>query len=103
MQYLIIETFTHGPGPVYARFRERGRLAPDGLRYDSSVVTGDGTRCYQLMTCDDPSLLEAWMAAWRDLVEFEVIPVISSAEAAARFTDRTAPPAVEPAATESAR
>ena len=85
MQYLIVETFTQGPGPVYARFRERGRLAPDGLDYLGSVVTIDGARCYQLMACDDPALLEAWMAAWRDLVAFEVIPVIGSAEAAARF------------------
>jgi hypothetical protein len=85
MQYLIVETFTQGPAPVYARFRERGRLAPEGLIYDSSVVTADGRRCYQLMTCDDPKLLESWMAAWSDLVHFEVIPVISSAEAAAQF------------------
>ena len=85
MQYLIIETFTHGPAAVYARFRERGRQAPPGLTYDSSVVTADGTRCYQLMSCDDARLLETWMNAWRDLVQFEVVPVISSQEAAARF------------------
>ncbi|MGZ6123761.1 MAG: DUF3303 domain-containing protein [Myxococcales bacterium] len=85
MQYMVIETFTQGPGPVYARFRERGRLAPEGLAYVSSVVSADGRRCYQLMTCDDQALLEVWMAAWRDLVAFEVVAVISSAEAAARF------------------
>ena len=85
MQYMIVETFTQGPAPVYARFRERGRMAPPGLHYDSSVVTTDGARCFQLMTCDEPALLEAWMAAWRDIVEFEVVPVIASAEAAARF------------------
>lgn len=56
MQYMIIETYTHGPGPVYARFRERGRMAPDGLRYVSSVVTADGNRCYQIMECDDRTL-----------------------------------------------
>ena len=44
MQYMIVETFTHGPAPVYARFREHGRLAPDGLRYVSSVITKDGAR-----------------------------------------------------------
>ena len=83
---MIVETFTHGPAPVYARFRERGRLAPDGLVYDGSVVAAaDGSRCWQLMTCDDPALLEAWMAAWRDLVHFEVVPVITSADAATRF------------------
>ena len=85
MQYLIIETFVHGPEPVYRRFRARGRLAPDGLRYVSSVVTPDGSRCYQLMECDDRTLLDAWMSAWSDLVRFEVVPVISSAEAAERF------------------
>lgn len=92
MQYLVVETFTQGPGPVYARFRERGRLAPDGLHYLGSVVTADGARGYQLMACDDPALLEAWMAAWRDLVDFEVVPVISSAEAAARFGPSASPP-----------
>ena len=88
---MIVETFTHGPAPVYARFRARGRLAPDGLRYVSSVVTADGTRCFQLMECDDRDLLDAWMRAWSDLVAFEVVPVISSAEAAERFGPATSP------------
>ena len=87
MQYMIIETYTHGPGPVYRRFRARGRMAPEGLRYVSSVVTADGRRCYQLMECDDRALLDEWMQAWSDLVDFEVIPVIGSAEASARFAD----------------
>lgn len=85
MQYMIVETYTHGPGPVYSRFRARGRMAPEGLRYVSSVVTADGTRCYQIMECDDRTLLDRWMAAWSDIVAFEVHPVISSADAAARF------------------
>ena len=85
MQYMIVESFLHGPAPVYARFRTRGRLAPDGLRYITSYVSADGARCYQLMECDDPSLLYTWMQAWRDLVDFEVVPVISSADAAERF------------------
>jgi hypothetical protein len=85
MQYMIVETFTKGPEPVYARFQTKGRMAPEGLRYVSSVVTTDGTRCYQLMECDDRALLEEWIAAWSDLVVFEVLPVISSAEAAERF------------------
>ena len=85
MQYMIIETYTQGPGPVYDRFRARGRMAPDGLRYVSSVVTTDGTRCYQIMECDDRAVLDEWMRAWSDIVSFEVIPVIGSAEASARF------------------
>ena len=85
MLYMIVEHFRNGDAaPVYERFRARGRLAPEGLRYVNSWVTPDLTRCYQVMECDDRSLLDAWMAAWADLVAFEVHPVITSAEAAAR-------------------
>ena len=85
MQFMIVETFLQGPEPVYARFRAHGRMAPDGLHYVSSVVTTDGRRCFQLMECDDRTLLNSWMAAWSDLVAFEVVEVISSADATARF------------------
>ncbi|MBA3560587.1 MAG: DUF3303 family protein [Gemmatimonadaceae bacterium] len=85
MLYMIIENFRNGdPAPVYARFRAQGRLAPEGLRYVSSWVTEDIRRCYQVMQCDDRALLDAWIMAWSDLVDFEVHPVITSADAAAR-------------------
>lgn len=85
MLYLIIERFRNGEArPVYERFRERGRLAPDGLQYVNSWVTPDLTQCYQVMESADRAALDAWIAAWADLVDFEVIPVITSAEAAAR-------------------
>ncbi|MEO7458357.1 MAG: DUF3303 family protein [Gemmatimonadaceae bacterium] len=87
MQYMIIESYPGGPVPVYSRFRERGRLAPDDLHYVNSWITDDGARCFQVMECDDPALLQTWMDAWSDIVHFEVIPVISSPEAAARFVD----------------
>jgi hypothetical protein len=81
--FMIVEHFRNGdPKPVYERFRERGRLAPDGLRYVASWVTSDLRTCYQVMECDEAALLSRWIEAWDDLVEFEVIPVISSAEAA---------------------
>ncbi len=87
MHYFIVERFRNGDArPVYARFREKGRLAPDGLRYVGSWVTEDLTRCYQVMECDDRALLDAWIEAWSDLVEFEVHPVLTSAQAAARVT-----------------
>lgn len=83
MLYMIIEHFRDGdPVPVYRRFREKGRLAPDGLRYVSSWVTSDLKHCYQVMECDDRSQLDQWVAQWDDIVEFECIPVITSAEAA---------------------
>lgn len=85
MFYMIIEHFRNGdPIPVYRRFRERGRLAPEGLRYVDSWVTDDLAHCYQVMECDDRALLDQWMAQWVDLTEFEVLPVISSALAASR-------------------
>lgn len=84
MLYMIIEQFRGGdPVPVYRRFKERGRLAPEGLEYLASWVTADFQRCYQVMECDERGLLEAWMAQWHDLVEFEVVPVRTSADAAA--------------------
>jgi hypothetical protein len=83
MLYMIIENFRGGDArPVYRRFRERGRLAPDGLRYVSSWVTTDLQRCYQVMECDDRRLLDEWLDNWKDIVDFECIPVITSAEAA---------------------
>lgn len=89
MLFLVIEHFRGGdPVPVYARFRERGRMAPAGLAYLGSWVTEDLRRCYQVMECDDPALLEVWMDAWRDLVEFEVVPVLTSAQAAAVVAGR---------------
>ncbi len=74
--------------PVYRRFRERGRLAPEGLMYVSSWVTDQMDRCYQLMETEDLTLLDQWMANWNDLVDFEVHPVISSKEAAEKITPR---------------
>ena len=84
MLYMILETFRDaGARPVYRRFRERGRMAPDGLHYVASWVTQDLRRCFQIMECDDRALLDTWMDQWRDIVDFEVIPVITSAAAAA--------------------
>ena len=84
MHYMIIETFRNGDArPVYRRFRERGRMAPEGLEYVGSWVTADYRQCFQVMRCDDRALLDEWMSHWDDIVGFEVIPVVTSAEAAA--------------------
>lgn len=89
MLYMVIENFRDGNAlPVYRRFRDEGRLAPDGLKYVGSWVTEDLRRCFQVMECDDPSLLAQWTARWEDLVEFEVVPVITSAEAGASVAPR---------------
>lgn len=84
--YMVIERYLHGPGPVYARAAAEGRMLPDGLAYVSSWVVDDEgmDRCFQLMETADPALFDAWFERWRDLVSFEVVPVITSAEAADR-------------------
>lgn len=83
MLYMIVEHFRNrDPVPVYQRFRDRGRLAPEGLSYVSSWVDEKLERCFQLMETDDRRLLDEWIANWSDLVEFEVYVVMSSSEAA---------------------
>lgn len=89
MLYVVIEDFRGGdPVPVYRRLRDGGRLLPDGLHYVGSWVTPDLARCYQVLECDDRALLDGWIAQWEDIVAFEVVPVIGSAEAAAAVEPR---------------
>lgn len=87
--YMVIEKFRNGDAvPVYRRFRERGRLAPAGLRYVSSWVSEDLDRCYQLMETEERALLDEWMENWNDIVEFEVQRVITSKEASEKIGSR---------------
>ena len=82
MQYMVIENFHRGKvGAIYRRLQDSGRHMPAGLKYVGSWITDDLVRCYQVMECDDPSLLDEWISHWADLTDFEVIPVISSQEA----------------------
>jgi hypothetical protein len=83
MLFMVIERFRDGdPVPVYRRFREKGRMLPDGVSYVGSWIEQDLARCFQLMECADVAMLEPWVAAWRDLADFEIVPVITSQEAA---------------------
>jgi hypothetical protein len=89
MLYMVIEHFRNGDAvPVYRRFREYGRLAPAGLTYVGSWVTSDLTRCYQIMEAADRAALDEWIARWTDLVEFDVVAVVTSTEAAAMVAPR---------------
>jgi len=81
MQFMIIERFRNrDPLPIYRRLRDKGRQMPDGLRYVSSWIEANFERCFQVMECDDLALLQQWMAQWSDLMEFEIVPVRTSAE-----------------------
>ncbi len=89
MLFMIIEKFRNSdPLPIYRRFRERGRMAPDGLQYISSWVDDKFERCFQIMETMDPSLLDQWIANWNDIVDFEVYPVFTSKDAAAEIAPR---------------
>ena len=89
MLFLVIERFKEpGAVGVYRRARDHGRLLPDGLQYVASWVDVDFTRCFQLMQTEDASLFETWVCQWQDLVEFVIIPVRTSAEAAAVIAPR---------------
>jgi hypothetical protein len=81
---MVVERFLRGARPVYERAAEQGRMLPPGLAYVDSWVDERLDRCFQLMETDDPSLFAAWTAAWGDLAEFEIVPVLGSAEASAR-------------------
>jgi hypothetical protein len=82
---MVIERYRNGnAAPVYRRFKERGRMAPEGLTYISSWVEENLGTCYQLMETSDRALLDEWMRHWNDLVEFEVHPVMTSQEAEQR-------------------
>ncbi|MCI0586493.1 MAG: DUF3303 domain-containing protein [Planctomycetes bacterium] len=84
MLFMVIERFRSGRAPdVYRRFRDRGRMAPEGVRYVSSWVDLGFQRCFQVMEAKDEALLREWTRHWEDLVEFDIVPVLTSEEAAA--------------------
>ena len=83
MLYMVIEHFKEGAAQeIYRRARDKGRMMPEGLEYVSSWVDLEFKTCYQLMRTDDVSLFAVWTGAWRDLADFEIVPVRTSAEAA---------------------
>lgn len=85
MRYMVIETFTQGPRPIYERAARQGRMLPDGLIYIDSWIDAERLdRCFQLMETDDPALFDEWFSHWSDLGTIEVVPVIGSAEASQR-------------------
>ena len=84
MQFMVIETFRGQDAKgVYRRFKEKGRMMPDGLSFVASYVTADLGRCFQLMECEDVTLLQRWVAEWSDLVSFEIVPVTAGKDTGA--------------------
>ena len=84
---MIVEYFKNNdPKPVYRRFREQGRLTPEGLKFISSWVDDKMEKCFQLMETDNQSLIDEWIINWKDIVDFEIFPVITSKEAVEKIT-----------------
>lgn len=83
MLFMVVENFRNRDRKaIYRRAREKGRMMPDGLKYVSSWVTADMTRCFQLMEADDITLLQRWVVEWHDLAEFEIVPVVTGKDTA---------------------
>ncbi len=81
MLFMVIEHFLNSdPKPIGERFQRAGRLLPEGLTYHASWVDANGARCFQIMETSRPELLTEWTARWADLIEFEIVPVLTSAD-----------------------
>lgn len=81
MLFMVIETFRDGNAKaVGERFKQKGRMLPDGVTYHASWMETGGKKCFQVMEAADLSLIERWTSQWNDLVDFEIIPVQTSAE-----------------------
>jgi len=79
MLFMVVERFKDAPG-IYRRLREKGRMIPEGLEYVSSWIDVDMKICWQLMRAEDKSLFQRWIENWKDLTDFEIVPVRTSAE-----------------------
>jgi hypothetical protein len=89
MLFMVIETFRNQDAKtVYRRFRDKGRMMPDGLAFVASWVTADLSRCFQVMEASDVTLLQRWVAEWSDVAEFEIVPVVAGKETAAALADQ---------------
>lgn len=89
MLFMVIETFRNQDAKsAYRRFRDVGRVMPEGLSYVGSWTTADLGRCFQLMETDDVTLLQQWVADWSDLLEFEIVPVVPGKDTAAALASR---------------
>jgi Protein of unknown function (DUF3303) len=89
MLFMVIEEFRNQDAKsVYRRFQSKGRMMPDGLTFVNSWVAADLGRCFQLMECDDVTLLQKWIAEWSDLVAFEIVPVVPGKDTAAALADQ---------------
>jgi len=78
---MVIERFKQGdPAPVGERFRSNGRMLPEEVVYHASWMDEAGMRCFQIMEAPRQEFLDAWVSRWEDLIEFEIVPVLTSSD-----------------------
>ncbi|MBZ5619787.1 MAG: DUF3303 domain-containing protein [Acidobacteriia bacterium] len=81
MLFMVIERFKHGDSKAIGeRFQKSGRMLPEGVAYHASWLDPAGTLCYQLMEASHQELLDPWVSRWTDLMDFEIVPVLTSAD-----------------------
>jgi len=81
MLFMVVERFKQGnAGAIGERFRAKGRMMPEGVIYHASWLHPSGTHCYQLMEAEHRDMLDGWTVHWNDLMDFEIVPVVTSAE-----------------------
>ena len=81
MLYMVIEDFKKGQiEQLELRFKKHGRMLPDGVVYHASWIDARNLRCFQVMESPSRELMKTWMSHWDDLVDFEIIPVVNSAD-----------------------
>ena len=89
MLFMVIEQLRNQDAKsIYRRLRDRGRQMPEGLAFVNSWVAADLSRCFQLMECNDVTLFQRWVAEWSELMDFEIVPVVTGKETAAALADQ---------------
>jgi len=78
-KFMVIETYNAEQlKDLYLRFESKGRMLPKGLHYLDSWINEDLSCCYQIMESDSIEKVKKWANQWNDLINFEIIPIISS-------------------------
>ena len=81
MLFMVVERFKDGDEKrIGERFRQHGRMMPADIAYHASWLDPATMRCFQVMEAPTRAALDPWLERWRDLMEFEVVVVETSAE-----------------------